>query len=93
MDDKEIRALAALARIHIDDNEIPEIAENLQRVVQYVSEIQNVDIGKERLSEVEELRNVMRGDISPHAPEEYTEEILKNVPERVGNYVKVRKIL
>ncbi|MBI3019802.1 MAG: aspartyl/glutamyl-tRNA amidotransferase subunit C [Parcubacteria group bacterium] len=106
MDDTEIRHLAALARIRIEDNEIPVIAGNLQRVVQYVSEIQNVDIGEERLPQMEaglappkhfaeagELRNVMRDDVSPHAPEEYTEKILENVPDRAGNYVKVRKIL
>ena len=93
MDDTEIRHLAILARIHIEDDEIPAIAGNLQRVIQYVSEIQNVDIGGERLAEAGELRNVMREDVSPHTSEAYTEKILENVPERAGNYVKVKKIL
>ena len=93
MNEEEIRHLAALARIRIKDDEISAIAGNLQRVIQYVSEIQNVDIGKEPSPEAEELRNVMRDDATPHAPEAYTEKILENVPERAGNYVKVKKIL
>ena len=95
MDDKEIRHLAALARIRIEDDEIPAIAENLQRIVQYVSEIQKVDIENVQASKTvaEELHNVMRDDASPHATGEYSEDILKNVPERAGEYVKVKKIL
>lgn len=93
MDDKEIRHLAALARIHIDDNEIPAIAENLQRVVQYVSEIQKVDVKTAQLTEDDELRNVMREDGIPHETARYTENILAHVPSREGDYVKVKKIL
>jgi Asp-tRNA(Asn)/Glu-tRNA(Gln) amidotransferase C subunit len=43
--------------------------------------------------EAGEHRNAFREDENPHETGKYTESIIKNAPEKEGNYVKVRKIL
>ena len=93
MDEKEIKHLAKLARIQIAGNEIPAIAEKLARVLEYVSLIQKAHAPSMTMPEVGELHNVMREDGVPHKTGEYTEDILANAPARVGDYVKVKKIL
>ena len=95
MDKKEIARLASLARIKITDEEIPRIAENLARVVEYVSEIQRADIVESvaLTPTAVTLHNVMREDTSPHETGLYTEAILENAPVREGDYIKVKKIL
>ena len=96
MDEKEIRHLAALARIRIADEEIPKIAEKLARVVDYVSLIKDARVPNTesiKAPEAGELRNMMREDGNPHETGIYTESILRNAPARVGDYVKVKKIL
>jgi aspartyl/glutamyl-tRNA(Asn/Gln) amidotransferase C subunit len=104
MDEKEIKKLAKLAHIQIDDKEIPTISENLARIVDYVSEIQNASTREETkpeagivspkpLAEAGELRNVFRRDSYPHETGKYSEPILENVPDREGDYIKVKKIL
>ncbi|OGZ10580.1 MAG: hypothetical protein A3D67_01855 [Candidatus Lloydbacteria bacterium RIFCSPHIGHO2_02_FULL_51_22] len=95
MDKKEIARLASLARIKITDEEIPRIAENLARVVEYVSEIQRADIVESvaLTPTAGTLHNVMREDTSPHETGLYTEAILENAPVREGDYIKVKKIL
>ena len=93
MDEKEIKALAALARIRITENEIPKVAGKLTRVLEYVSLIQKAHAPDAKTPDAGELRNVMREDGIPHESGAYTEEILANVPSREGDYVKVKKIL
>lgn len=56
----------------------------------------NADIGEnQRINQRESamLKNVFREDKEPHEPGEYTEKLLKEVPEEKDGYVKVKKIL
>ena len=93
MDEKEIRHLATLARIRITESETRAVAEKLARVVGYVSLIQSAQVPSVEIPEAEILRNVMREDGTPHKTGVYTKDILRNVPNREGDYVKVKKIL
>jgi aspartyl-tRNA(Asn)/glutamyl-tRNA(Gln) amidotransferase subunit C len=92
---EEILKLADLARIEVADDEIENIRQKMEGILDYVSEIQTLS-GEDTLSEVPEVgenRNVFREDEEPHDGRKYTESIIKNAPEKEGDYVKVRKIL
>ena len=93
MEAKEIRHLAALARIRVAESEVSVIAEKFARVLGYVSLIQKVHTSGTEISETGAIRNVMREDGPPHESGAYSEAILRNVPLREGQFVKVKKIL
>jgi aspartyl-tRNA(Asn)/glutamyl-tRNA(Gln) amidotransferase subunit C len=92
---EEILNLADLARIEVADDEIENIRQKMEGILDYVSEIQSLS-GEDAVSETPEVgenRNVFREDEDPHETGKYTESIIKNAPEKEGDYIKVRKIL
>mgnify|MGYP000344924570 CR=1 FL=1 len=95
--DKEIEKLAGLARIKLSEKEKKGLKKDIESILGYVSEIQEVSEevakGSPLLQQRATLCNVMREDIEPHKSGLYTEKILKEAPQREGDYVKVKKIL
>lgn len=89
---EEIEKLAELGRIEVTEDEKEKLMEDIESILGYVSEIQEVvlDIPK---SEAGSLRNVMRDDGYPHESGKYTDRILKEAPKTEDNYLKVKKIL
>ena len=91
----EVLKLADLARIEVKDEEIESICQKMEGILEYVSEVQKLS-GEEGSLEMPEAgtnRNVFREDENPHVGGKFTERIIKNAPEKEGNYIKVRKIL
>ena len=87
----DIKKLADLARIKIDETELAGLAKDLEAVVAYVSELE--DAGAEAGHGEGELRNVMRPDTEPFAERAYTDAIIKNMPQSEDGYLKVKKII
>ena len=87
----DIQKLASLARIDISPEEAESLTVEIDAILGYVGQIQN--ISAEEVKEVPALRNVMRDDVVTHTSGEFSEDILKLVPQREGNYLKVKKIL
>ena len=88
---EEIKHLADLARIEITNDEAEKMTREVDSILGYAGQINEVSGGVE--SKVPELRNVMRDDIPTNTPGEYTEALLRNTPSRDKNYLKVKKIL
>src|SRR3990167_9519093 len=88
---EEVEHLAKLARIGMTDEEKRELQKDLERILDYVSEIKEVSEKIETV--VSEHRNVFREDGNPHETGKFTEDILNLAPARVGNYIKVKKVL
>lgn len=89
---KDVEHLAGLARLAISDTEKTILKNDLENILEYVSEIKNA------VSELEAptagpLRNVLRDDAHPHAPEAYTEDLISAAPMREGDRILVKKIL
>jgi aspartyl-tRNA(Asn)/glutamyl-tRNA(Gln) amidotransferase subunit C len=93
--DKEIEKLGSLARIKLSDEEKKGLKTDIESILGYVSEIQEVssDLERDTTSQKDELINVMREDENPHESGLYTQKILENAPQREGDYIKVKKIL
>jgi len=92
---EDVQNLANLARIEVKDDEMESIRQKMEGILDYVSEVQN--LSKEGVSEdipnVGENHNVLREDEKPHEGEKYTSNIMRNAPDKEGNYIKVKKIL
>lgn len=89
---EEIEKLAELSRIEVTEDEKKKLINDIESILGYVSEIQEVAT-TEPVSEVGDLRNVMREDGEPHESGLYTKDIMKEVPKKEKGYLKVKKIL
>jgi aspartyl-tRNA(Asn)/glutamyl-tRNA(Gln) amidotransferase subunit C len=93
MQKDDIVRIARLARIELTEDEIETFANDIGGILEYVKEIQEItgDVPPEKV--VGAIYNVMRKDEAPHESGMYTEAILNEVPDRHGQYIRVKKIL
>lgn len=78
--DIDIHKLAELARIDIDEESADELTESIEGVLEYVASVEDVagdDAGK---PEAGPVRNVLREDRDPHAPDQHREALLREAP-------------
>jgi aspartyl-tRNA(Asn)/glutamyl-tRNA(Gln) amidotransferase subunit C len=93
MEKKDVEHLAQLARIAITDKEAESLAKDMTSILGYISDIEKITGSKEKEKVVGPLFNVMREDTDAHEPGIYSEDLLNLMPERHGDYLKVKKIL
>lgn len=93
---EDLNKLAELARLRFDSAELESFSKDIDSILSYVKQVQEVAIGEisNRPAGVYALlENQMRRDENPHPAGEFTEKILGQAPQRDGNYFKVKKIL
>lgn len=90
---KDIEKLAELSRIRVSDAEKEIFLRDIESILGYVAQIKKV-AGNEQVSLSElESKNVFREDANSHISGQFTEVLLKCVPEKENGYIKVKKIL
>lgn len=89
----DVLKLARLARIDLNDQEIDEFTAEFDEILQYVEQLQNVDVKNlQPTSQVTGLVNVMRED----AQKDYGYSqagLLKNVPHSKDSQIKVKRMI
>ncbi len=97
MEKIDIDKLAELARIEMSDEEKKDLEKDVESILGYVTQVQEVVVNSEEEPEVGSVFNVMREDSNPHEPGEYSDDLLQEVPSKVTKdgktYVKVKDIL
>jgi aspartyl-tRNA(Asn)/glutamyl-tRNA(Gln) amidotransferase subunit C len=88
---EDIEKLSQLARIEISEKEKSELLQELQSIVGYISEIEQVVSEKDILTY--EHSNIVRADETTNTPGEYTQAILENAPKRNADYVQVDQVI
>jgi aspartyl-tRNA(Asn)/glutamyl-tRNA(Gln) amidotransferase subunit C len=94
MKHEDISHLATLARIRLTSTEIEALQKELSSIVEYVSVV--TDIAGESADEKAQVGarfNVFRSDEITNQPDQYTKDILSEMPHTEGRYMKVKKIL
>ena len=89
---EEVKHIAMLSRLELDEKEIAVYQDQLSRILEYVEKLNEIDTSNvEPVSHVIELNNVMRQDIvKPSLPRD---EALKNAPDSVDKFFRVPKII
>ncbi len=89
----EVKRLAELAKIGLTDEEVSSLSVELGQIVEFVEQLQKVDVDSvEPTDQVTGLTGVTRPDeVRTYAIS--TDELLKNAPDRDGNYIKVKRVL
>lgn len=90
---EDVLKLARLARLDLTEEEIEEFQGELSEILQYVEQLQSVDIdGLKPTNQVTGLTNVTRPDkIKGYGYE--PKELLKNVPDVKDNQIKVKRMI
>lgn len=90
--DDEVRHVAKLSRLRLNDDEIHAYAEQLSNVLAYVSKLNELDVeGVEPMAHGADVTNVMRDDV-PQAGLQ-VDVALHNAPDQWPPFFKVPKVL
>lgn len=87
----DVRALAALSRVEVSDEEVARLEKELPDIVAFVETIQKVDISAAQADKT--LRNVIRPDQGAHEAGLYTQELLGAAPRREGDRIAVNQVV
>ena len=88
----DVRKVAKLARLNLPDDKIATYTGQLESILGYVSQLEQVDTtGVPETTRAVEVTNVTRQDGVNPTP--VREEILNQAPEREGDFFRVPKIL
>lgn len=93
METADVMHLARLARIAITEAEAEQFTSEIDAILQYVSDVQAVAGTDAVVPAVGPVHNVFRKDEVTNQPEQYTDVLLKAMPETDGRFMKVKKIL
>jgi len=89
---QEVKHIAMLSRLDLDEKEIAVYQDQLSRILDYVEKLNEIDTSHvEPVSHVIELNNVMRQDIVK--PSLARDEVLKNAPDPSDKFFRVPKII
>ena len=88
---EEVRKVALLARLRLDDAELERMQQQLSSILDYMQVLQEVDVANvPPTAQVTDVVNVMRPDeVRPSLP---VEEVLANAPAHEGGYFKVKPV-
>ena len=89
---EDITHLATLARLELSEQELQSFEGELSSIMSYVSVISDIasEVGT---PEVGARYNIFRTDAVTNQPDEYTADVLAEMPHTSGRYLKVKKIL
>jgi len=90
---EDVLKLAALARLELTEEEITKFQKEIAEILNYVEQLQAVDIDKLAPTyQVTGLQNVTRQDKEVDYGVSQ-KDLLKNLPDREGSFIKVRRVL
>jgi aspartyl-tRNA(Asn)/glutamyl-tRNA(Gln) amidotransferase subunit C len=87
-----IRRIATLARIHVEDAELPALAAELNGILGWIEQLNEVNVdGVEPLTGAQQMALKMREDVVTDGG--YPDKVLANAPERAGGFFAVPKVV
>ena len=88
----EVKKVASLARLELDNDEINNHAKQLEKILEYIKQLEKIDTENvPSTTRAIEVINVFRKDEKKNS--DCTEEILELGPSREDKYFKVPKII
>lgn len=90
---EEVKNIANLARVGLDESEINKSQHDLSVVLDYFKELEKLETGKvASIDHITGRENVTREDAAENLEFLERENILKNAPEVKGNQIKVKSV-
>lgn len=89
---EEVKKLANLARLKVSDEEASKLQGELGAILNYVGQI-NTLLTDADIVATHIVSNVLRSDIAIESTSDTKELIMKDAPDTLDGYVKVKKII
>jgi len=91
---EEILNIATLARIGLDEKDIPKYQSELSAILDYFKKLEELDVSSvEPIGHITGMQDVFRTDKNEDFGSIGKEVILKNAPEKKDGYIKVKSVL
>ena len=88
----EVKKVAHLARLELEEHEINNHAEQLEKILEYIKQLEKIDTdGVPSTTRAIEVINVLRKDEKKNS--DCTDELLELAPSREDKFFKVPKII
>jgi aspartyl-tRNA(Asn)/glutamyl-tRNA(Gln) amidotransferase subunit C len=92
LDPATVRRIATLARIRMDDAEVTTLVGELNSILVWIEQLNEVDIdGVDPLTGAAHMALKMRDDAVSDGG--YPDQILRNAPDRIGDFFAVPKVV
>ena len=92
LDPAAVRRIAKLARIRVDDAELPVLAGELNSILGWIEQLNEVNIdGVAPLAGAPGMTQALRADVVNDGG--YPEKVLANAPDRSGDFFTVPKVV
>ena len=97
IDKKQVEHIAELSRINLSDKEKEKFSKELSQILDYFEKLKEVNTENvSPISQVTGIKNVLREDeeekIEKQERDKRRKRILKNVPRKEGEYIKVKSV-
>ncbi len=93
LSNEEIRHIAKLARLHIEEEEIEDYREKLESILEYVEKLQELNTDDvPELQHAADVSNVFRDDEIGGCDSAIRERIVDNFSNREGDLLKVQAV-
>lgn len=90
----EILNIATLARIGLDEKDVEKYQHDLSEILDYFKKLDEVDVSQvESIGHITGMKNVFRADENSDFGSLGKQAIMNNVPEKKGEYIKVKSVL
>lgn len=94
MNREDILHLGALSRVALTDEETDTFEAELSEIVSYVSTVTDIAADDAVAEPQTGVRyNIVRKDVVTNESDQYTNDILREMPDTKGRHMKVKKIL
>ncbi len=90
---KEVEKLAELARIKLNSEEKESLTKEIDSILTYVDQIKKATVDIDYTPLVGAVHNVFKEDIVSDTNKEDRERIIKEAPDREGDFISVKKII
>jgi aspartyl-tRNA(Asn)/glutamyl-tRNA(Gln) amidotransferase subunit C len=92
VDSATVRRVARLARLKVDENDVPRLAGELNAILAFVEQLNEVNVdGVEPLTSVVEAQMRMRDDVVTDGG--YAADVVKNAPASEDEFFMVPKVV
>ena len=89
----DILQLGRLSRLDLSEEEVEVFGKEIDSILKYVSTINSLVTDDVTDKSVGSVHNVFRADEVKNEPGEYKERLLKEMPDKKGDFLRVKKIL
>lgn len=90
---KQLEYLAELAKIELDEKEVDKLLKDIQKILDYVNEIQNLDLNEFEPMIGGAVQSLFLREDTKKVSNEIRQKIIEQFPEKLKNYLKVPRII